>query len=71
MHKVLVLVQGGETHRRTLSHIPSPGDCVCIRIAGKWVTLRVLSVTHNEVIEGEDLFPELVCVRIAEADTDE
>ena len=70
MNEVLIQIQGEETHERILKHIPSPGDCVCIWIAGERVTLRVLSVTHHEVIDGEDVFPELVCVRIAETDTD-
>jgi len=70
MHEVLVSIQGDETRRRTLSHIPSPGDCVCIRIASEWVQLRVLVVIHTEQIEGKEILPTLACVRIAETDTD-
>ena len=70
MHEVLVSIRGDEIRRRTLSHIPSPGDYVCIRVAGEWVRLRVLAVIHTEQIEGNGVPPTLACVRIAETDTD-
>ena len=71
MHEVLVEIQGGEAHSRTLSHIPSPGDGVCVRVAGEWVLLRVLAVIHTEQVEGEEVPPTLACVRIAETSPDE